>query len=143
MNLDDLMTEWKTDSGYNPTDLSNEALRIPTLHAKWMQYLSKERLLLKKLESDCKRLKHDKYEFYTMGPNEDTPKTWKLPPKGIILKSEAMNYVDSDSDIIEMNLKVAYQNEKVDYLVEIVKQINNRQWHIRNAIEWHRFQAGG
>jgi hypothetical protein len=143
MLLDDYLAEWKKESGYDQTDLSGEALKIPLLHAKWLRYLSNERLILKKLESDAKRLKHDKYEFYTMGPNEDTPKNWKLPPKGMILKSEAMNYVDSDKDIIELNLKVAYQQEKVDILAEILKMIHNRQWHIRSAIDWNKFQAGG
>ncbi len=142
MTLDDFIEEWKKDSVIDSFNLFDESLRTVKLHAKWIEYLSKEKLLLKKIEADLKKLKHEKYEFYSMGPNEYTPKSWKLPSKGLILKSEVMNYVDSDNDVIEMNLRFAYQNEKVEFIIEVIKQINVRQWHIRNAIEWNKFQAG-
>jgi hypothetical protein len=34
------------------------------------------------------------------------------------------------------------QKQKVDYLDSILKGINNRQWVIRNAIEWRKFMSG-
>ena len=40
--------------------------------------------------------------------------------------------------MIELNLKIVYQQEVVDVLDEILKSINNRNWIIRNAVEWHK-----
>ena len=42
-----------------------------------------------------------------------------------------------------MNLKVAYQNEKVELLETIIKSISNRNFIIKNAIDWNRFVMGG
>jgi hypothetical protein len=52
------------------------------------------------------------------------------------------HHVDADTDMIELNLKMAYQQESVDVLDSIMKEINSRQWNIRNAIEWRKFENG-
>jgi hypothetical protein len=35
-----------------------------------------------------------------------------------------------------------YQKEKISLLEEIVKELNNRHWKIRNAIDWRKFVNG-
>ena len=50
--------------------------------------------------------------------------------------------MESDEDIIELNLKVEYQKEKVSYLESIIKEVSNRHWKIKNAIEWRKFVSG-
>jgi len=143
MKLDDITDMWSHDCKIDPMDLAKASLETPSIHAKYSRLLAQERLILRKLEADLKSLKHSKYEFYTMGHTKETKELgWELPPKGIILKSEAQTYVDTDQDVIDATLKVAYQLEKVDTLIECIKSINNRQWIIRNAIEWNKFQAG-
>jgi len=90
-----------------------------------------------------KQLKLDKLEFYVDGPTEEQiEKGWKLPPKGRILKSDAGQYVDADSDVIALNLKLAYQQEKLELLADIIKTISNRGFHIKSAIDWERFKVG-
>ena len=42
--------------------------------------------------------------------------------------------------MIQTNLRMSYQQETVDVLDEIMKAINSRQWNIRNAIEWRKFE---
>ena len=44
--------------------------------------------------------------------------------------------------MIDLNLKMAYQQEIVDVIDAIMKEINSRQWNIRNAIEWRKFENG-
>jgi len=51
-------------------------------------------------------------------------------------------YLDGDSDIISMNLRVAYQQEKIDVLESIIKTISNLGWHVKSAIDFKRMQAG-
>ena len=38
--------------------------------------------------------------------------------------------------------EVEYYETVVDYLQEIVKQIGQRNFQIKNAIEWRKFEAG-
>jgi hypothetical protein len=143
MGLDEIMEMWSKDSEIDRTELGEESLRIPQLHSKYYKLFSQERLRLRKMESELKVLKLDKYEFYTQGPTEDTPPEWRLPPRGMLLKADVPMYMEADKDIIDLTLKLSYQQEKVDYLENAVKSLVNRNWNIRNAIEWHRFTHGG
>jgi hypothetical protein len=144
MNIDEISDLWKSDTNIDITELSSESLKIPKLHHKYYQILINEKMLLKKLEYDFKKLKLDKYEFYTQGPTEETiEKGWELPAKGIILKSDIPMYMEADQDIINISLKITYQQEKIDYLDSIIKSIMNRGFLIKNAIDWQKFTLGG
>ena len=59
-----------------------------------------------------------------------------------ILKSDLGVYIDSDKDIITHNMKIAYQKEKIDFLESVIKTINIRGFHIKNAIDWEKFKVG-
>ena len=143
MNIEDIMSLWEEDTKVDKTELGEESLKIPKLHSKYFNILIKERLLLRKLESEMKQLKLDKYEFLTQGPNEDTKeKGWRLPPKGMILKSDIPMYIDADQDMINLSLKIGMQEEKIQFLDSVIKTIINRGYIIKNAIEWTRFTMG-
>lgn len=143
MTLDEIFEEWSGDTQIDHTELGNAALSLAKLHHKYYQILSRERLLAKKLEAELKQLKLEKTEFYQDGPTqEQIDKGWKLPAKGRILRSDVGNYIDSDGDVVAAQLKLAYQNEKVDLLQDIIKTISNRGFHIKSAIDWERFKVG-
>jgi thymidylate synthase len=125
------------------TELADESIKIAKLHQKYYEYLIKEKLLFKKNESDLKLLKLEKYEFYTQGHNEETlKKGWELPSKGMVIKSEIPMYLEGDKDIINLNLKISYQQEKIDLLQSIIKSLNNRGYNIKSAIDWIKFTSG-
>jgi len=143
MNIDEIMVLWETDTKIDKTELGDESLNIPKLHSKYYNILIRERLSLRKLESELKQLKLDKYEFLTQGPNEETrDKGWRLPPKGMVLKSDIPMYLDADQDMIDLGLKIGLQQEKIDFLDSIIKTIINRNFVIRNAIDWQKFTMG-
>lgn len=142
MKLDDIYDMWGIDSEVDKTELGEESLKIPKLHNKYFKVYSAEKLLLRKYESEMKALKLQKYEFYTMGPTEDTPNTWKLPPRGMILKTDLPMYIEGDKDIIDMSLKIGLQQEKVELLESIIKSLTNRGFQIKAAIDWYKFTMG-
>ena len=51
-------------------------------------------------------------------------------------------YMDADPDLIRIGSKIDLQKAKVEYLDSVIKGINNRNWVIRNAIEWRKFMSG-
>jgi Recombination, repair and ssDNA binding protein UvsY len=142
MKLEAIYEEWKKDSEIDKTELGDESIKIPKLHHKYFQVYSSEKLLLKKYEAEMRQLKLAKYEFYTMGPNEDTPKDWTLPPRGMILKGDIPMYLEGDKEIIEMSLKIGLQQEKVELLESIIKSLSNRGFQIKAAIDWFKFTMG-
>ncbi len=143
MKIEEILELWHEDANIDRTELGDAALNIPKLHHKYFSIFTKERMALRKYEADMKQLKLDKYEFYTQGPSEETKdKGWRLPAKGLILKSDIPVYMDADQDIINLNLKINLQQEKVDLLDSIIKTIINRNFVIRSAIDWAKFTMG-
>lgn len=144
MTLNEVFEMWEKDSTINPSELGNAALDLAKLHHKYYSVFARERLLLRKLESEMKELKLSKQEFYIDGPTEEQIELgWKLPAKGRILKSDVAAYMDADNDIIQLNLKIAYQQEKINALESIIRMIRDRGFHIKSAIDFERFKVGG
>ena len=144
MDIEELNTMWSSDCKIDETNLSRESSRIPELHNKYYILYVKEGLRTKKLKSDLTELEHAKNEYYSGSMDEDELKRrgWKPNPLKI-LRSDINRYVDSDKDIVNLSLKIAYQESLTKYLEDIVKQISNRNFIIKNIIDWSKFQSGG
>ena len=106
--------------------------------------LSDERLLLRKLESDLKVLKRDKYEFYTMGPTKEQKDLgWELPARGMVLKQDINIYMDADRDIVALSLRIGMQQEKIEVLDSIVRSVMNRGYQLKTTLDFLKFTMGG
>lgn len=142
MQLDAILDLWQKDSEIG-LELSNESLNIPKLHHKYYRIFVDERLQLLKLQSELKKLERAKNDYYagTMDIEELNERGWK-PWSLKVLKSDIPNYIETDNDIIDLNLRVGYQKEKIDLLDSIIKNLSNRGFQIKNAIDFMRFQSG-
>ena len=141
MNIENIMDLWSEDVKMDNVDLDTESLKIPNLHAKWLNILTKERQKLRRLTIKKQQLSKTLAEYYRGELNnpEELAEIKREPYLKTVLKSEIHTYVDTDSDMIELNLRMSYQQEVVDVVEEIMKAVNGRQWNIRNAIEWRKF----
>lgn len=143
MKLEDIYTEWDSDSRIDRSELGDEVLKIPKLHHKYFKIFTNERLILRKYEAELKQLKLAKHEFLTMGPTEETHAMgWQLPPQGKILRSDVNNYIEADQEVINLTLKIGIQLEKIELLESIIKSLTNRGFNIKAAIEWEKFKVG-
>ena len=59
-----------------------------------------------------------------------------------ILRQDVDKYIDSDEEVIRAKQKVDYLNTVVDFLDRSIKQISNRTFTIKNAIDWKKFTSG-
>ena len=141
--IEDLAKMWKEDSVINETALTYEAGRIPVLHHKYYNLYVIETLKLKKLKSDMIMLQKEKSEYYggIMTPERMKELGWK-PYQLKVLKSDVPKIVDQDKDIIDFNLQIGYFETLVKFLEDILKQINNRNFVIKNMIDWNKFTSG-
>ncbi len=144
MTLEEVNELWAVDSKINEIDLGNEALKIPKLHNKYYTLYIKEMLRVKKYRAELKELEMAKYEYYTgtMAEEDLKAKGWKPNPLKI-MKSDVSRYIDSDRDVIDLSLKIDYFIQVASYLEDIIKQINTRNFIIKSAIDWARWQSGG
>ena len=51
-------------------------------------------------------------------------------------------YLGSDNDLIKIQSKLDYFQVMLNYLDSILKNITNRTYQIKNAIEWQKFIRG-
>jgi|TARA_B100000085_G_scaffold270254_1_gene282467 hypothetical protein len=144
MKIEDIISMWQEDVKIDETELSRESLNIPLLHGKYLKHFSDERLKLRALKMKHKQLSTRLADYYRGDLNnpEDLAELGREPYQFKRLKQEVSHYVDSDSEMIQLNTKVVYQQELVDILEEIIKAINTRGYVIKNSLDFLRFTSG-
>lgn len=141
MKLSEIIEQWTIDTKIDPLDLGNESIRAPLLHAKYYQFYIAENMQLKKLLRLQKELKKEKWEFYS---GKGTAQQYKEANFNIrVMKGDIPVYMEGDKDLNDLQDKIDVAEQKVQVLKDIIAAINNRNWVIRNAIEWRRFTDGG
>jgi hypothetical protein len=144
MTLDEILNMWSKDCEVDKTELGDESLKTINLHSKYMRLYKEEKLKLIKLKKEYGKLYLAKHEFYSMGPSKETEEIgWELPARGVIIKTDVPMYLDADQDIINANLRIAMQDEKVELLKDIIKEVQNRRWSLKAAIDWNKWVSGG
>lgn len=143
MHIEDLYNEWAKDGTINIEDIGRNSADIPKLHNKYFRWYSEEGLRLKKLKADYKLLVKLKTDYYSgnMDTTELKEHGWDPQPLKI-LRSDIPTYIESDKDIVTLSLKIGYQESIVEYLESIIRQINNRNFVLKNIIDWEKFRTG-
>ncbi len=132
---------WTKDSVIDPDNLHNESLKIPSLHAKYFDIYNNVLLLRKKADQQRKNIRHERYEYFAGKADPDV--YVKNPfPKKIRDKDTMQKYLDADEKLSASSLKIDYYDVMLAYLEDIIKQIHQRNYQIKNAIEFNRFIAG-
>ena len=57
-------------------------------------------------------------------------------------KEEITMFIDADEDITKLQFKIDYIDQVLSFLDGVLRMINSRTYHIKNAIEWKKFQSG-
>ena len=63
-------------------------------------------------------------------------------PKKIRDKETMQKYLDADTKLSEVSLKIEYYEVMLRFIEEILKQITNRTYQIKNSIDFMRFSSG-
>ena len=147
MNLETVLEMWKKDSEIPQYNLDETSRQTPTLHAKYMEFMSIARLQLKKAEMAQKTLLKKKWLYYNgkMTQEQIQSEGWDFDPfEGLkVLKGEMDYYYDADSDIQKSEEKITYYKTYTETLTEIINVLKWRHSTIKNIIDWRRFEAGG
>jgi len=131
------------DMKIDGTELDIESLKTPQLHNKYLNLYHDERLILKQMRSRIKELVRDKWEFYSGKMSEEKLERLGWEPFQLkVLKQDIDRYIESDTQVAREYDRIAFQEEKVDFLQSTLKSITARQWDIKNAIEWRKFVNG-
>ena len=124
----------------NDTELDLESLKTPQLHNQYMKHLTKFKLMLSRSESEYNILKRNKWEYYT--GKSDASVYAEKPFDLKILRTEIDKYLEADDELQKAKQKIDYLSTTVDFLDRTVRQISNRTFTIKNAIDWRKFTSG-
>jgi len=141
MDLEKIQGMWENDSTIDPDNLHDESLKIPQLHSKYYTIYNTITLLREKARETYNRVRLERHNYYTgKAPAEvyvEDPFPYKVRDKEALQR-----YMEADEKLNSIDLKIRYYDVMLKFLEEIIKTIANRTFQIKNAIEWHKFQAG-
>lgn len=141
MKLDEIMDAIAIDSKIDNTRLDYEALRVPNIHAKWLRILSDERRIQRAIEKELAVLLKNRTLYYMGKLPDEAYKDEPLHHK--VLKQDLPLWLDSDEKLTELRNKEYTQGIKVSSIESFMKELGQRSFHIRNALEFIKFQNGG
>jgi len=141
MNLEQIQEMWQKDSVIDPDNLHDESLKIPQLHSKYYTVYNTITLLREKARETHNRVKLERYNYYTgKAPAEvyvEEPFPYKVREKDALQR-----HMDADEKLSKIEIKIRYYDVMLKFLEEVIKMISNRNYSIKNAIDWNRFQSG-
>lgn len=141
IDLETIQKMWEEDSKIDIDNLHVESLNIPILHSKYFDLYNTINLLRKKAEQQKKRIRHERYEYFTGKADPDVYLENPFPKK-IRDKETLQGYLDSDEKLSQVILKIEYYETMLGYIDSILKMISNRTYQIKNSIDFLRFQSG-
>ena len=141
IDLETIQKMWNEDSKIDPDNLHTESLNIPSLHAKYYDLYNNLMLLRKKAEQQKKNIRHERYEYYSGKADPDVYIQNPFPKK-IRDKETMAKYLDADDRLSGVSLKVEYYDVMLKFIEDILKMISQRTYHVKNAVEFMRFQSG-
>ena len=147
--FDTIRSEWEVDSEVDfqfkdkaySTDLGKLALEIPFQPNKYLNHYIDLQQIKTSLEFEVRKLVKEKKEYYG---GEADAKTYAEKPFGTHIKTQdkMKTYFEADTDVINVEAKVKYVEQMLYFLDSVMKQVSNRGFQIKSAIEWEKFING-
>lgn len=144
MNLEQLMAKWKADCSIDDNHLGEASTHTPNLHGEYIEYLVGYKLKLSKTKAEYNMLRKNKFRYYRgeLSRQELEDLGW-LQWQGVKpLKNEMEEFLQGDTELVQMEQKVEYLNTVVMFLESVMGAIKQRDWQIRNSIQWKEFLVG-
>ena len=140
MTLDEITEMWAKDSVIDDVMLDSASMKIPQLHAKYLTLHNEYNLLLKKGKQEMNKIIHLRTLYYsgrgTPEMYEDTPFNHKL------IKSEVPSWVAVDEFVNKVEMKVALYETTLNTISEILKQVHQMSYNVKNVIQGRTFVGG-
>lgn len=143
MTLDELHAQWGRHLTIDRSRLDEEAANIPNLHHIYWRLLLSAKKDQRQLQKKLDALKHLKIEYFTNKMTDQQRMSLGWPPQELrILKPDVDRYINHEPDVTLLQQELDEVNDMVEFLAEIVKTINNRNYLIRSAIDFLKFSQG-
>jgi hypothetical protein len=144
MNIEQIQDMWEVDADIDDNYLGEHATKTPKLHAKYIKLLIGVKLKHTKLSSDYNMLRKAKFRYYRgeLSREELTDLGWAQWQGVKPLKNEMDEFLQGDTELNTLRVKIDYLETMIYLLESILTQIKARDWQLKTHVEWKRFLAG-
>jgi hypothetical protein len=138
---EDSYVEFEFKNKNYSADLGKISMEIPFQHNKYLNHYTDLSQIKTSLEFEVRKLVREKREYYS---GEAEAKVYAEKPFGSSIKTadKMKVYLESDDDIINQEAKIKYIDQMLHFLDNVLKMISQRNYHVKNAIEWEKFING-
>ncbi len=83
----------------------------------------------------------ERWNYYSGKSDPEVYQAEPFPYK-VREKDALKRYMDADEKVQQSTLKIKYYDVMLAYLEDIIKQVGNRSYQLKNIIDWHNFRSG-
>lgn len=141
MDLETIQSMWSKDAQIDQDNLHDEAAKIPSLHAKYFDLYNNIKLLRERSVTKDNKVRLERWNYYAGKADPEVYEKEPFPYK-VREKDAIKRYMDADDKVQQTTLKIKYYDVMLTYLEDIIKQVGNRSYQLKNIIDWHNFRAG-
>ena len=132
---------WSKDAQIDQDNLHDEAAKIPSLHAKYFDLYNNIKLLRERSITVDNKVRLERWNYYSGKSDPEVYQAEPFPYK-VREKDALKRYMDADEKVQQSTLKIKYYDVMLTYLEDIIKQVGNRSYQLKNIIDWHNFRSG-
>jgi|LWDU01.1.fsa_nt_gi hypothetical protein len=122
------------------TKLAEESANCPYLYGQYLHVFNELSAKHKFIESEYKILYLQKWRWYQGKSSAEEYKDSRPPEK--ISKGDVSMYIDADEEVVLLKRKMLALEIECKSQEKLLKEIGTRSFHIRNIIEYMKFQEG-
>jgi len=138
---EDSLVDFEFKNKQYSADLGKISMDIPFQHNKYLNHYTDLSQIKTSLEFEVRKLVREKREYYS---GEAEARVYAEKPFGSSIKTadKMKVYLESDDDIINQEAKIKYIDQMLFFLDHVLKMVSQRNYHVKNAIEWEKFING-
>lgn len=144
LKLEQLMEQWETDSKIDHSHLDVSSIRTANLHQKYLDLLTHYKIKIFAMDKKYLEMKGLRSRYFSgqMTKQELQENGWEQYQYKTPLKSELERLLETDSYLLDIKDKTSYYTFCFEYCEEVLKSLRDRNYQIRAAIDFMKFQAG-
>ena len=141
MNLETIQSMWSKEAQIDQDNLHDEEAKITSLHAKYFDLYNNIKLLRERSLTVDNKVRLERWNYYSGKSDPEVYQAEPFPYK-VREKDAIKRYMDADEKVQQSTLKIRYYDVMLTYLEDIIKQVGNRSYQLKNIIDWHNFRSG-
>lgn len=141
MNIEQLKQMMEADAVIDETALATEAIKTPRLYTKYQNIFYDLSQQLLDTRQQMAQLKLHLYEYWLGKSPDEVYK--KRPKQKTVVKTDLEIYIRADEDYLILEKRLTTLELLAKMVDDYLKQLSARNYAIKNAIDYKKFENGG